>query len=210
MASYLITGASRGLGLGLIHSLATKPPSKTDTLKELSCNTAGWVVIIPLHVDSKESIKHTVKYVGGNKGLDMLINVAAIITHFPEGITAMDDLNYIFNINITGVYYITQSFLLLLKKGTLKGVVTQDSLSYKYTLSFTDKGFTFITLSLGWVKTDLGSDNADIDVETSTGAVLDLITHVGREDNSKFFNIYIPAFTHHPEPFKYAGEEIPW
>ncbi|KAE8337109.1 hypothetical protein BDV24DRAFT_154670 [Aspergillus arachidicola] len=252
MASYLITGASRGLGLDLVRSLATKPATdvsivyaaartQTDALKQLSSDAAGRVAIVPLDVESEESIKRAVSHVErsqGNRGLDVLINVAGIMSHFPQGITTMDDLNYVFNTNVTGVHLLTQSFLPLLKKGTLKKVINyssglgsignaaawaaQDSPSYKvskaalnmltvqYALSLADDGFTFIVLSPGWVKTDLGGDDADIDVGTSTNAVLDLITHVRREDNGKFFNIRVAAFDHRPEPFQYAGEEIPW
>ena len=60
------------------------------------------------------------------------------------------------------------------------------------------------------MKTDLGGDDADIDVEMSSKAVLNLILHVGREDNGKFFNIRVPGFENRPAPFQYAGEEIPW
>jgi hypothetical protein len=55
-----------------------------------------------------------------------------------------------------------------------------------------------------------GGDDAYVDVDTSTKAVLDPILHVGMEDNGKFFNIRVPAFDHRPAPFQYAGEEIPW
>ncbi|KAL3471765.1 hypothetical protein BJX99DRAFT_266516 [Aspergillus californicus] len=254
MASYFITGASRGLGLDLVRSLATEPATKvsivyaaarsqTDALKQLFINAAGRVVIVPLDVDSEMSIKSAVGHVErsqGNKGLDVLINVAGIMTHIPQGIAAMDarDLNYIFNTNVTGVHLVTRSFLPLLKQGTLKKVINysstlgsigvapamavQDSPSYKvskaalnmltvqYALSFADEGFTFTVLNPGWVKTELGGDNADIDIETSTEAVLDLISRVGRQDNGKFFNIRVPAFDHRPEAFQYAGKEIPW
>ncbi|XRM40500.1 hypothetical protein ABZX51_003818 [Aspergillus tubingensis] len=252
MVSYLITGASRGLGLGLVRSLATKPATdvsiiyaaartRTDALQQLSNDAPGRVVVVPLDVDSEESIKRAVEHIEhsqGDKGLDVLINVAAIMTHFPQGITTMDDLNYVFNTNVTGVHHVTRSFLPLLMKGSLRKVInyssglgsighasaraTQDSPSYKvskaalnmltvqYALSYANKGFTFIVLSPGWVKTDLGGDDADIDADTSTNAVLDLISRVGRKDNGKFFNIRVPAFDHRPAPFQYAGEEIPW
>ncbi|KAL4981292.1 hypothetical protein BDW68DRAFT_193044 [Aspergillus falconensis] len=233
-----------------IYPLAAADFEAADLL--IWCRSSSYpVLIVSLDIDSEESIKRAVNHVErsqGDKGLDVLINVAAIMTHFPQGITAMqvssskeytvDDLNHVFNTNVTGVHHVTRSFLPLLKKGTLKKVINyssglgsignaaawaaQDSLSYKvskaalnmmtvqYALSFADEGFTFIILSPGWVKTDLGGDEADIDVETSTRAVLDLISRVGRNDNGKFFNICVPAFDHRPEPFRYAGEEIPW
>lgn len=103
MASYFITGSSRGLGLDLVRGLIAKPASEvsivyaaartqTDGLKKLASDAAGRVEIVPLDVDSEESIKLAVSQVEksqGSKGLDVLMNVAGIMSHFPQGITAV-------------------------------------------------------------------------------------------------------------------------
>ncbi|KAF3398275.1 hypothetical protein F1880_005607 [Penicillium rolfsii] len=252
MASYFITGASRGLGLDLVRSLAAKPASEvsiiyaaartqTEDLMKLASDADKRVEVVSLDVNSEESIELAATHVErsqGTRGLDVLINAAGVISHNSQGITAMDDLNYIFNTNVTGVHLVTKFLLPLLKKGTLRKVVNyssslgsitqapaweqQDSPSYKvskaalnmltvqYALSLADEGFIIIAISPGWVKTDMGGEAADIDVETSTKGVLDIVFRVRKEDNGKFFDIRVPEFDERPEPFRYTGDEIPW
>ncbi|KAH8738469.1 putative short chain oxidoreductase [Ilyonectria robusta] len=252
MASYFITGASRGLGLDLVRELVNKPVSevsivyagartRTEGLEKLSSDARGRIEIVHLDVESEESVKTAaslVEHSRGPQGLDVLINVAGVMTHFPEGVTTMDDLNYVFNVNVTGVHILIKSLLPLLKKGNLKKIINyssglgsitrapawaqQDSPSYKvakaalnmltvqYALAMADEGFTIVVLSPGWVKTDLGGGDADLEIEASTKAVLDIVHGVGKDDNGKFLNIRAPEFDDRPEAFRYAGDEIPW
>ncbi|KAH6957474.1 hypothetical protein DER45DRAFT_507046 [Fusarium avenaceum] len=252
MASYFITGASRGLGLDLVRTLAAEPASKvavvyaaarsqTVSLKKLAGESNGRVEIVSLDVESQESIDAAAKSVEqsrGSQGLDILMNVAGVMTHFPEGVTTVDDLNWLFNINVTGVHNLTKALLPSLKKGNLKKIINyssglgsitrapdwamQDSPSYKvskaalnmltvqYALALGDAGFTAIVVSPGWVKTDLGGQEADIDVETSSREVLNIVDRVGKDDNGKFFNIHVPEFDNRPVAFRYDGGEIPW
>lgn len=103
MASYFITGASRGLGLDLVRALVNKPVSevsivyaaartRTEGLEKLSSDARGRVEIVHLDVESEESVKAAaslVEHSRGPQGLGVLINVAGIMTHFPEGVTTM-------------------------------------------------------------------------------------------------------------------------
>lgn len=103
MASYLITGCGRGLGLTLVKQLVSRPSSEIGTifatarsdssaLTEVASKNPGRVVIVPLEAKSEDSIKNAVKAVGeklGSKGLDVLINNAAIANHTPNGIATM-------------------------------------------------------------------------------------------------------------------------
>lgn len=92
MASYLVTGSSRGIGLALVTALASKPASEvgkvfasarteSDSLKQLIAKSGGRVEWISLEVSSEESVKQAVSKVteslGGN-GLDVLINNAGV------------------------------------------------------------------------------------------------------------------------------------
>lgn len=93
MASYLITGASRGIGLTLVTMLAAKSTSEvakvyaaarseSEALKKVIASAAGRVIFVPLEVTSQDSIKEAAARVDelqAGKGLDVLINNAGIM-----------------------------------------------------------------------------------------------------------------------------------
>lgn len=103
MASYLITGASRGLGLELARQLSSLPASEVSKvfatargdapeLEELAKSSSGRIVVIKLDVANEESIKHAAVEVEANlnsKGLDVLINNAGILQYAPKGVNTM-------------------------------------------------------------------------------------------------------------------------
>lgn len=103
MASYLITGSSRGLGLALATLLASKPASEVSQvfasarsesagIRDLVAKSEGRVHFIPLEVtsfDSAEAAAQQVDSVLGGKGLDVLVNNAGIMTAALNGIDAM-------------------------------------------------------------------------------------------------------------------------
>lgn len=91
MASFLITGASRGLGLAFVKELSSRKPSEVSNifagarnnvtaLQELSQSDPR-VHFVKLDVTSQDSIKQAAGEVEKElkgKGLDVLINNAAI------------------------------------------------------------------------------------------------------------------------------------
>ncbi|RSL54012.1 hypothetical protein CEP54_010126 [Fusarium duplospermum] len=77
-------------------------------------------------------------------------------------------------------------------------------LTVQYGLSLEDEGFTVLALSPGWVKTDLGGANADLDIDISITAILNIIFNSSEKDNAKFLDISVPGFN------QYTGGEIPW
>ncbi|CAK39266.1 uncharacterized protein An07g00420 [Aspergillus niger] len=100
MASYLVTGSTRGIGFELVRQLSEKSPSEVSTiiatsrsvnasLQDLADRHPGRVVLVPLDVTVPESIQkaaQTVESIMGDKGLDVLINNAGIGgpgRHFP-------------------------------------------------------------------------------------------------------------------------------
>jgi NAD(P)-dependent dehydrogenase (short-subunit alcohol dehydrogenase family) len=103
MASYLITGASRGLGLGLCTTLAARPASEvsvvfaaartiTDALKDLASRSNGRVEIVPVDVTKEEDVKKAVAQVEqslNGKGLDVLFNNAGVMNWTFAGIQHM-------------------------------------------------------------------------------------------------------------------------
>lgn len=153
MASYLITGCSRGLGLALAAHLLSFPASEVGTIiatsrtqsaaqKELAVKSGGRVQFVQLETTNESNIKHAVteaeKILDG-KGLDVLINNAAISLYTPDGIASMyflptiysqlktndqrNDLDKHFDTNVLSVHHVTRAFVPLLQKGGLKKVV---------------------------------------------------------------------------------------
>lgn len=138
MASYLVTGSGRGLGLELVTQLLALPSSQVSTvfattrsspttaLQSLIDKSNGRLVHIPLVVTDKSSIDNAVRLVDqklNGKGLDVVINNAGIQPFTPNGIQNMDNLREAFEVNVEAVHNITAAFLPLLRKSQQKKVV---------------------------------------------------------------------------------------
>lgn len=103
MASYFITGASRGIGLEIVQLLASKPSSEvsvvfaaarteSDELKQLIATAETRVRWVQLDITDKESVERATAQVTealAGKGLDVLINNAGIMPWTVGGIEAM-------------------------------------------------------------------------------------------------------------------------
>lgn len=103
MASFLVTGASRGFGLALIRELVSHPASKVGTvfaaargsapaLDEIAKSSSGRVSVVKLDVGDQASITKAAEQVEtklGGKGLDVLINNAGICHYAFEGVKSM-------------------------------------------------------------------------------------------------------------------------
>ncbi|TDZ74499.1 putative oxidoreductase [Colletotrichum sidae] len=136
MASFLITGASRGFGLALARELSSRPSSEvglifaairgeSSELLELARSSPGRVKVVKLDVTDEDSIKEAVGEIEGTlagNGLDVLINNAGICHFAADGTKSMDNLQESFEVNVFGVHRVTQAFLPVLEKGKLKKV----------------------------------------------------------------------------------------
>ncbi|EFR02110.1 short-chain dehydrogenase/reductase SDR [Nannizzia gypsea CBS 118893] len=252
MASYLVTGTSRGIGLALVKDLVAKPASevsivfaaartKTDALKELIENSAGRIEFVSIDVTSVEKVKKAADQVEkalGGKGLDVLINNAGVLNFTPGGIETMTDLEWTFNTNVAGTHLVTRTFLPLLRKGALKQVFNMSTtmgsigmaanfkpapapaykiskaalnmLTVQYAQSLEEEGFTFVAISPGWVKTDLGGEHAFLTVSQSSAAVLKILFTATKADNGRFLNVLVPGWEVTDGPENYDGAQPPW
>ena len=88
----IITRCSRGIGLGLTEQLLQDPanfiiatcrtPEKATALKALKDTAKGTLHIVKLDVDDLEGLKNSINEVSqilGDKGLDYLVNNAAVV-----------------------------------------------------------------------------------------------------------------------------------
>ncbi|POI36099.1 hypothetical protein CIB84_000145 [Bambusicola thoracicus] len=128
--SVLITGCSRGIGLGLVRGLAASDPSpevvfatcrypdKAQELQQLSKQYSN-IKLLQLDVVCENSIKKVVKEVEeivGDKGLNCLINNAGInVLASLEDVTAETMLT-IYETNTVAQLMVTKAFLPLLRK----------------------------------------------------------------------------------------------
>ena len=140
MATYLITGTSRGVGLELTKQLLDLPTSEVSkifavtrsppagALLDLINKNQDRVVSIIAAVDNSEGVKNAASEVAGglgSQGLDVLVNNAAITSFSPGGCKTMplEQLADVFNVNVLGPQRMIAAFLPLLEKGSLKKVV---------------------------------------------------------------------------------------
>ncbi|KIH59662.1 oxidoreductase, short chain dehydrogenase/reductase family protein [Ancylostoma duodenale] len=126
--SVLVTGANRGIGLGLVkeflknkdiqHVIATaRDPSAA---KELNAITDKRLVVLPLEMTCDDSIKRLyteVEKIVGDRGLTILLNNAGVLLHYKTNQEPKRaDLIKNFDVNVASVAVITQTFLPLLRK----------------------------------------------------------------------------------------------
>jgi NAD(P)-dependent dehydrogenase (short-subunit alcohol dehydrogenase family) len=103
MATYLITGTSRGLGLAVTKKLLLRPTSEiskiiaaarseSDALKTVIAGSNGRVEFVPIEVTDEEQVKKAVSLTAdilGDKGLDVLVNNAGIMPFTKGGVPNM-------------------------------------------------------------------------------------------------------------------------
>lgn len=143
MPSYVITGASRGIGYGFITALAKQPGNTVIGLVRNKAATEAKLAsdgITNVHVITADIADYTTlssaaasvsQITGGS--LDYLINNAALVhTDFaalPDYAPAELDkvLSEAFHVNVTGIAHTTNAFLPLIRKGSAKKVITISS-----------------------------------------------------------------------------------
>ncbi|KAL4994919.1 hypothetical protein BDV10DRAFT_175759 [Aspergillus recurvatus] len=218
---------------------ASARSSNNPRFQELLRQLPERIVHVPLDVTDQASIKNAVGLITSKldgKGLDVLINNAGVLSN--GSIEEMDDLEDIFRTNVNGVHNLTRAVLPLMRKGqekkilnisTTLGSISKQSInrhvktpSYKitkaalnmltvlYANDLENEGFTVFCVSPGWLKTDLGSDDADLPVEVGVSSVLDILHRIGRDGNGRFLNIHVPGWENAPGLNQYDGKEVPW
>ncbi|KAH8919120.1 NAD(P)-binding protein [Atractiella rhizophila] len=156
---YVITGASRGIGFEFVaqaSSIATnkifalcRNPDKADKLAALAKDRKN-VTVLKGDVDDKASIisaRESVEKILGERGVDILINNAAIT--MPGGayatremllhtsFSSVDEQGFIdvFRTNVVGVLITTNAFIPLIKKGNEKKIINISSFTGSIELS---------------------------------------------------------------------------
>ncbi|KAH9887891.1 NAD-P-binding protein [Cubamyces lactineus] len=231
--TWLITGCSRGIGLGLTEQLLRDPanfiiatcrtPEKATALKALKDTAKGTLHIVKLDVDDLEGLKNSVNEVSqilGDKGLDYLVNNAAVNQKIDTAFTMdVEGWGAVFKTNVIAPALLAQVYLPLIEKSTKKTIINVSSslgaFGYGYgelwaSYAITKTGLNMLTykqraerpdlmvvcLCPGWVKTDMGTDDAPLELEESVSAVAKVLTSLTPEDNGRLIN--------------YRHEIVPW
>jgi len=144
MATYLITGASRGIGLELTKQLLELPASqvskvfaiardtKSDGIKQLEQKYSDRLYPVSASVDNTASVQKAVEDVKAKldgQSLDVLVNNAGISGETKGSIKNMelDQLTQILNVNVVGVQRVTAAFFPLLEQGSQKKIINVSS-----------------------------------------------------------------------------------
>ncbi|KAI1336946.1 hypothetical protein F5Y15DRAFT_191722 [Xylariaceae sp. FL0016] len=139
MASYLITGTSQGLGLGLVEVLnempegtvkhifaTTRSSQPNEALSALIAKSNGRAQHVVMDLDSTESIRaaaSTVAAALAGAGLDYLVLNAALRDPDPVSPEDMDFLRPALSTNVVGTHEAAVAFLPLLRRGAAKTMV---------------------------------------------------------------------------------------
>ncbi|KAG2228349.1 hypothetical protein INT45_011141 [Circinella minor] len=137
--TYVITGASRGLGAEFVRQLSSQgniviacarnPDASKELLDLVNNKTVYAVTLDTVDPESVQSAAAQIQQLAP-EGIDILINNAGIAGSLGANITNTDADEYrsLFNTNVVGTSNVTQSLLPLLRKGNTRRIINITSL----------------------------------------------------------------------------------
>ena len=203
-----------------------RTPERAEALHELARQHPDRVIVTRLDVDDSESIDAAVAMVGeGAGGLDLLVNNAGISPGGDHqsrqlGSLSAAHVSEVINTNAVGALIVTQGFRELLQAGDNPRVAMISSglgslerargSGYAYRMSKAAMnmaarclafdsamdGVITVTVAPGWVRTDMGGENATLSPGESAEGLRALFAGLTKDDNGEFFH--------------YDGSEVPW
>lgn len=220
-STYLVTGASRGIGAELVRQLASRGDRPFATLRPPASPPAGAARTLPLEVTDQASIDALARSLEG-AALEVLINNAGVSSQSATlALTTSEELARCFAINATSPVMVARALLPNLRAGSRRLIVnistqlasiTNNSggSSYAYRASKTAlnqltvcmanelraDGFTVVAMHPGWVKTDMGGPKAPLSSEQAVADILATIDRLTPADSGRFLN--------------YDGGPMPW
>ena len=222
----LIIGASRGLGLGLVQTLladgwqvtaTVRNPQKAEALQAL-----GDVRIEQLDMDDQQAQIALSEQLKGQV-FDLLFVNAGVKgpdVQTPNGGATLAEVGQLFFTNAVAPINLAQRFVAQIRPDTgvlafmssVLGSVTMpdapelalykaskaalNSMTNSFVSQLGESRPTVLSLHPGWVKTDMGGEGADLDVQTSTRGLIDQVNAYAGKGGHHFIN--------------YKGETIPW
>ncbi len=214
--TYLVTGTSRGLGLEFVKQLVARGDRVIASARSLDSAKAAAELadkFIELDTSSEAAINAMPGDLGGEP-IDVLINNAGVLSEDRTIETVeMSEFARVFATNVAGPAEMIKVLLPNLRAGKGKTVVNISSglgslatvppgFGYAYCASkaalnmvtvrtaqdLAKEGFTVVTFSPGWVRTDMGGKDATLAPEESISAMLKTIDGLTPKSNGKFLN----------------------
>ncbi len=140
----VVTGSSRGIGLGIAEKLLKKgfdviltSRNETDRVKELKEEYTSKVNFVSVDISKTEDVETLVSFAEKTYGkIDLLVNNAGVAPKERKDILEIspEDFDYLLDINLKGTFFVTQKFVPLLTKNKKSRIVNISSMS-AYTAS---------------------------------------------------------------------------
>jgi NAD(P)-dependent dehydrogenase (short-subunit alcohol dehydrogenase family) len=216
MATWLVTGASRGLGLEFARQLTARGDKVIGTARRpqeaLDLRKTG-AEVVALEADKPGSIEALTKHLA-NRPIDVLVNNAGVSADDKQlGMLSFEAFEKVFHTNVFGTALVAQALLPNLRAGNRQLILNISSqlgslsaayagFSYAYNASkaalnmitarmakdLAKEHFVVVSMHPGWVKTDMGGPNAPLTPEDSIKAMLGAIDRLSIKDNGGFRN----------------------
>jgi NAD(P)-dependent dehydrogenase (short-subunit alcohol dehydrogenase family) len=224
MKTVLIIGASRGLGMEFVQQyladgwkVIATVRRKADLPKLEKLGVTAYALDVTQPADWPPLKKALAR-----KTIDVAIYNAGRLGERVSGVTAIDKAEFdaVMRTNVFGAMHAIPVIAPLLAKskgkfaflssrmGSIGVMASASNPLYRASkagvnavmkaasIEWGPQGVTLFTFHPGWVKTDMGGSNADIDPATSIAGMRKLIAGATAKTNGKFIN--------------YDGTEIPW
>lgn len=221
MATAIITGANRGLGLEMAKQYAANGWHVIGTAREpenaTELQAIDNVKVMQLDAVDDASVKSFAQQLGGQP-IDLFINNAGI---FGPSEFDPDAWLELFNVNVIGPVRLANALKNNVAKSADKKMVVLSSqvgsiaenetgsmMYYRTSKAavnqawnclaqqWKDEGLTLAMMHPGWVQTDMGGENADLTPQESVEGMRSVIDRLTHKQNAKFYD--------------YSGREIPW
>jgi NAD(P)-dependent dehydrogenase (short-subunit alcohol dehydrogenase family) len=215
MPTVFITGANRGIGFELSRIYAAAGWRVLVGVRDPAAarKLLPPIEITALNVAYNASVA-ALKAKFAADTIDVLINNAGVITPDAQSTFNMDFDGFLdtLNINTLGPLRVTQALLPALQRAKAAKIITitskmgslsyasSDHIAYRASKAAVNKvmqcvatdlkpkGIAVAVVHPGWVRTDMGGSNADIDVGTSAKGIVSVINNLSLATTGQFWN----------------------
>jgi NAD(P)-dependent dehydrogenase (short-subunit alcohol dehydrogenase family) len=200
---------------------ACRQPGKALALTRLAGEHPGKLHVLPLDLADPRTIAELAREIGAlDLDIELLVNNAGVLVeHERFGAIEPKSLRDSFAVNAEGAFLLAQALNPHLADGakivnlssTLGSIASTSSLySPSYAMSkaalnmatrllsiaLAGRGIVVVSMSPGWVRTDMGGAGAPLKPEASIASMLRVIDHLKRPDSGRFLS--------------QNGDTIPW
>ncbi|XP_050834818.1 uncharacterized protein LOC103816685 isoform X4 [Serinus canaria] len=196
--SVLVTGSNRGIGLELVRQLAASPQPPQHifatcrdpegpggkALQELAAQHSS-IKLVQLDTVNLSSIQSAMQTVGNHlkdRGLNLLINNAGISSHATLCSLDSQEMLDVFATNVVGPLQVVKA--------------AQNMVTRCLAVELQDKGILCMAIHPGWVKTDMGTQEAPLPVEHSVRGILTVLASLSQDTSGAFLD--------------WEGNSLPW